>query len=163
MLLTIDPGKHHNGCALWEDGEMVRAWLDGPLIDTQLPNGVITEIAIEIPVVYSRLKTALQDGGRSVGGKGKKKPVDPNDLVDLAFFGGINLGRMLAFHPGASSKRYKPAEWKGQVPKAVMNRRVVRRLTDEEHSRIERPGALSLEHNILDAVGIGLYHLKRLL
>jgi hypothetical protein len=50
-----------------------------------------------------------------------------------------------------------PSEWKGQVPKDVMNERVLKRLSVKEHEAL-----VSSDHNTLDAVGIGLFHSGRL-
>jgi len=54
-----------------------------------------------------------------------------------------------------------PAQWKGQTPKQVMNRRVVRCLAREERAVLEGFPRRSLGH-VLDAVGIGLNDLGRL-
>jgi hypothetical protein len=62
---------------------------------------------------------------------------------------------------------YKPRQWKGQVDKGVMLRRVLKRLTDDELRRVpdlisslERKS--SVWHHAIDAVGVGLHHLGRL-
>ena len=57
--------------------------------------------------------------------------------------------------------KYKPHEWKGTVEKKVMELRIQKHLTTEELKIVELP-AKSLAHNVWDAAGIGLKHLKRL-
>lgn len=52
----------------------------------------------------------------------------------------------------------RPRQWKGTVPKEIMLKRIVDRLAESEYSVI----ANTANHNILDAVGIGLWQLKRL-
>ena len=49
---------------------------------------------------------------------------------------------------------YTPTQWKGQVPKDVMQKRLSRYITEVD--------MLKLNHNIADAVGIGYYYLTRL-
>jgi hypothetical protein len=70
-----------------------------------------------------------------------------NDLVKLAFlvgiYGGVCATRGVPFTP------VPVAEWKGQLPKAVVNRRIVKILGE---------GACrEFRQDIWDSVGIGLY------
>ena len=50
----------------------------------------------------------------------------------------------------------KPAEWKGQVPKKIMNERVLSKLSAQERAIVKD------NHNAIDAVGLGLHVLGRL-
>lgn len=145
MLISIDPGVHLAGIAAWHGSELAHARLIREpfslglsllLVDAGARVGEI-ELAIEIPQVYAR--------GR----------VDPNDLIALAFSAGRLAGMI-----GCPVTEYTPATWKKQVPKEIMVKRIQRELTDAETARVELAGALS--HNIFDAVGVGLYHLKRI-
>jgi hypothetical protein len=85
--------------------------------------------------------------------------VETMDLISLAIFVGSAATRLLSL--GLQPVFYEPSAWKGSVPKDVMIERIKRRLSPEEHARVDLPRAKSLHHNIWDAVGIGLYHLKR--
>lgn len=98
--------------------------------------------------------------------KGSKRSADVNDLFPMVGVGGA-LGALLP----ASVKLITvfPDEWKGDVDKFMMNGRVWGRLTPAERARVERlsdrePGdvKIGLDHNTLDAVGIGLHHVGRL-
>ncbi len=86
-------------------------------------------------------------------GSGQQKG-DLNDLLNLAAVVG---GHEKTFK---NHVRVFPAQWKGQVPKKIMNARVLSRLSPQERLRIEDSG--SKTHNTIDAVGIGLYRLGRL-
>jgi hypothetical protein len=155
VLLSLDPGAKVCGLALFEDGELASAWLAGTkghwvqmalnayqsVVDRVVPE-VIQTVAIERPQVY---RQRLQKG-------------DPNDLVTLALMAGALVGH---FIPQASIAEYKPREWKGQVPKPVMQRRIESRLSQEELGRVSWP-AKSYRHNVWDAIGIGLHHVGRL-
>jgi hypothetical protein len=80
---------------------------------------------------------------------------DTNDLLDLA---GV-LGAATA-NASADIFHCFPADWKGQVPKAMMNERVKGFLSAHEHAHVVSVGAL--DHNTWDSVGIGLFFLKRM-
>lgn len=159
-LLSIDPGV--NGCGvavfsgesnhlLWagyvkNSGTGVRNMVDA--VDTKLckileppytetwPN----KLAIELPQVYL--------ASRSRG--------DPNDLIQLA----LVVGGFEMWFDGLVFKLL-PHQWKGTVPKEIMAARILKRLSEEEQSKIEK-APKSLLHNTLDSVGLGLWHLKRL-
>ncbi len=162
MILSIDPGVRCAGIALWtNDGQLEcarlavgastasPAWLSVSISDFGLANAVIDdagidEIVIERPQVYVR--------SRSKG--------DPNDLISVALAVGVIVGELLV-EEDPQVFEYLPASWKGQVPKAVMVERIKRSLSKAELARVELPKAKSLAHNVWDAVGIGLHHLRK--
>lgn len=160
-LVSIDPGLRVCGVAFWRGGTLLRAGLaksEAPASarDAAAWAGMIDgaskwiarnwtewdeqEYAIELPQVYDR--------SRSKG--------DPNDLIQIAAV----VGEMSRFGAGQRTI-YRPREWKSTVKKEVMCRRVEGRLSVEERARVELP-ARSLQHNVWDAVGVGLHHLGRL-
>lgn len=51
----------------------------------------------------------------------------------------------------------EPRAWKGMVPKNVMFNRIIAKLSDEEYTYIHKPK----DHNVVDAIGIGLWKIKR--
>jgi hypothetical protein len=85
---------------------------------------------------------------------------DPNDLITLALVAGAIAGGMRTSRTKLLVVEYRPAEWKGQVPKHVMEKRVKRSLAEHEHERVQLPSAGALAHNVWDAIGIGLHHLR---
>jgi hypothetical protein len=140
-LISVDPGVKHSGFAFWHRGDLVGAFLVPA--DTPMPNhfpDVPCEIVIELPQVYRERR---------------KQKGDQNDLVNLAFAAGRIAGAL-----GLPVTCYRPHDWKGSVPKDVMVERVRSCLSPEELSKMDLP-APSLRHNVFDAVGIGLHHLKR--
>jgi hypothetical protein len=135
-LLTIDPGTTATGIAIFTAlGELCRAWLvPDPYCMAQRVSS--DEMLIEIPRAY-----------------GAGSPVDPNDLIKLALLGGYLAG----INNSARRWYIHPQDWKGQVPKKIDNERTLRQLKDNErHILGERPN-----HNVVDAVGIGLWALGR--
>lgn len=149
-FIAIDPGKHCVGWARFTVGKLVRCGLARSNVEPfekGLP-GLLGEIGcaalsteplqvvIEVPRVYPK------DRGRN-----------PNDLIDLATVAGActRLGIPTFIHP---------AQWKGQVPKAIQHERVRSSLSQEERGVLDAQLAAvpkSLQHNVLDAVGIGCW------
>ncbi len=56
---------------------------------------------------------------------------------------------------------YKPREWKGQVSKEVTKNRLKAKLTVNEQANIVLPKEYWEQHNVWDAVGVGLKHLEK--
>jgi hypothetical protein len=148
VIISLDPGVKLTGWAQWDPfGKLLHAGL----IDTdhesftrfvqyQADHGIfVEEIVCEFPQVYARSKS-----------KG-----DPNDLLKLAAVIGAFSTTRVPF------TTVLPHQWKGECPKAVTKNRALETLTAEELERIELPSARSLHHNVYDAVGIGLWYLKK--
>ena len=151
MLLSVDPGLRSCGIATWDHGgRLERAmlilnpngaeWVSMVGAVTGLV-GTNYRLVIELPQVYV--------ASRSKG--------DPNDLILLAGLVGSFAHRFAA----GGYTLIKPAQWKGQTPKAITEERARKRLTPEELARVQFPKAKSLRHNVWDAIGIGLKHLSR--
>lgn len=149
-MITIDPGKktgwarffphslpEHRvlvGCGLWDiDDRKWKGNLGPPDWDL--------ETVIEKPVIYPRSKAR------------------PNDIITLA----ILAGRIAGLRPGAVW--VEPRKWKGNLDGDLMNVRILKALTEEErrvYFAAADKVAESYRHNIIDAIGIGLWKLGRL-
>lgn len=81
---------------------------------------------------------------------------DPNDLIDVALVAGA-AGTLGRFH-----KFVHPDVWKGSVPKHIHTKRVLARLDRNELELVQAIRPKSLQHNAIDAVGIGLWTLGRM-
>jgi hypothetical protein len=100
-------------------------------------------VVIEVPQVYQQ---RLQKG-------------DPNDLIDVAVIAGIAAG---AAAPFAEPQLVRPHKWKHNRPKAFDNAYTLSLLSAEEKLVVDSCGApKSKLHNVIDAVGIGLWRLGR--
>jgi hypothetical protein len=56
-----------------------------------------------------------------------------------------------------------PTTWKGSVPKDIHNDRVLEKLSPKERDVLQKsPRAKKFNHNMIDAVGIGLWKLGRM-
>lgn len=149
MLLSVDPGVHHHGCALWEGGELIAAWMsekDTPdilgEISSYIPVDLLNHVVIECMQVYASTGVAKA-----------------NDLLAVNWAAGELVGDL---GHGLAVTKYKPRAWKGQVPKGIMVKRIIQKLSIEERSRVELPTAASKQHNVWDGVGIGLKYWGRI-
>lgn len=140
-LIAIDPGKT-SGFAEFHNGKLVEAMaLSEREILTKSPVGRGVCV-IELPVVYPT------------------RNVPAADLIDLAVLVGDLRGlyRRHAFE----TVLVKPRTWKGTTPKAIHHKRLLAALASEERDRLPlRPRAKNYDHNMLDAIGIGLWQLTR--
>jgi len=150
-VIAIDPGKR-TGWAWFDGRRLIRA---GTNTDAEIlaspPHGEAPrnharacDVAIiEVPRIYPR------------GGKG-----DQNDLIDLA----VLVGDLRGFYRrhGFTVRLVPPRTWKGTAPKHIHGERVLAALTPAERALLpRRPRAGTFDHNMLDAVGLGLFQLKR--
>ena len=144
-VIAIDPGAHTGFAMFWE-AELIEA---GTVTDVaELPDVPVLPamLIIELPVIYPV----------GIGN------ADPNDLITLAVLVGEVLGRYKARAPGLDTVLVRPRAWKGNVPKPIHNRRVLAALSQKERALLpRRPRARNFDHNMLDAVGLGLYQLER--
>ena len=83
------------------------------------------------------------------------------DLIDVAFVGGLLVGRA-SRNPNTEIVEVIPSQWKGQVPREIMDARVVKHLNVFERLAVEKVRPASLAHNARAAVGIGLWSVGRL-
>lgn len=87
---------------------------------------------------------------------------DPNDLLQVARCVGQWEEWAAAIDPpGCLVVRVHPREWKGQTPKKIHNARVLERLIPNELATIPKLPESKL-HNVLDAIGLGLWALDRM-
>lgn len=158
LIVAIDPGNC-TGVAFFLDGKLVRAYdakPDGKL-DFPVPFGWGGGIGsrdslgvIELPKFY---------GQERYDGDPRKATATANSLIREA----VTLGRWverLAI-AGIPYETVEPSTWKGQVSKEGMNNRTMRALALDEVVHVPVI-ARSRLHNVLDAIGVGLWYLKRI-
>jgi hypothetical protein len=152
VLISLDPGVKVAGVAIFEDNELTRAFLARgsgwhetaeaawQALTDSYPASVLlnADAAVEIPQIYESRET------------------DPNDLITVALMAGAFASPVCG-----EITTYLPFSWKGQVPKPIMTKRTKNKLSFEEHARVELPSARGLQHNVWDAIGIGLHHLRK--
>ncbi len=157
-FVAVDPGLRGCGVAWFQDGTLAEAVYipseelheRGARCFVVMANAVyqwrairnITglPVLVELPQVYHS----------------KHQKGDQDDLIQLAGVVGA-----ICQTSCDCVRTVRPREWKGTVAKDVMTRRIESRLDDLERAAIVRWSA-ALDHNTLDAVGIGLWQLGRL-
>lgn len=143
-LLAIDPGLA-TGIAGFSLGVMTDCGLIEDA-DLGLSKMYYKEGIIELPQIY-----------RSANSKG-----DPNDLIRLAVL--VGQYKQQCIDQFMNVRLVKPAEWKGQVPKTIHAKRILDRLNPRETElflrRVDKV-APSKRHNVIDAIGIGLWAIGR--
>lgn len=143
-LLAIDPGRT-TGWASFRGGALVVAGTSTGASAglVSLPGVGAWGVLIEMPRWYPH------------------DHKDVNDLLDLS----VRVGELKHHYEGLghSVELVWPRTWKGNAPKEITNRRTVEALTLEEVALLpRRPRAKTHDHNLLDAVGLGLWKLGRL-
>lgn len=154
-LVSMDPGLRECWLAFFVDGYLSRTVkvsnpegkARGPHAWISMGQAVLDEVGgqdhghmvVEIPQVYT---------------VGKQKG-DQDDITQLS---GVVGAVTMALNP-LSVSHYYPREWKGQLPKETCGDRVLLTLSEGERMNVGKYGAL--QHNILDAIGIGLKYLGR--
>lgn len=148
-LLAIDPGVKHLGVAEFRAGrlagcDLVQAGkrsIFEALHDFAEKLGPVDILAIEKPQVYR-----LSKG-------------DPNDLIDVARV----VGAAEYLWRASELREYRPHTWKGNAKKEAVEGWICKRLDSTETLRADRDMEYGrLNHNIWDAIGIGMYALGRL-
>ncbi len=140
MLLAIDPGADA-GWARFSGKSLVGCGLGPP------SEGPISRVLIERPAIYP-------------GGRQKARPADVIKLAVRAGEAGGQYARTRLIEP----EYIEPHAWKGSVNKEIHHARIWAKLTPAEQavvSQAARGVAPSKRHNILDAVGIGLFGIGR--
>jgi len=140
MLLTIDPGTKAMGWALWEHSQMVdcglargKSWTEAVM---QMPKISVSNLAIEDQQIY------------------RTSQIDAHALLAVARV----VGAVIAYYSFCPHRLVKPSKWKGQLPKNICGARTLSKLSSEEKALIGKAGCPRyLEHNLLDAIGIGLW------
>lgn len=163
MILAVDPSIRSAGMALFDsdpactDGlifaarvTMASSGADPAERERAMARRILAAIVSDlrgiVPIdrlVSERPQIYAEGGGRTKG--------DPNDML---FMVGVTAA-LAALLPGAACTTYRPAEWKGQMPKAAVEARVRQRLSPAEAAR------LPASHDAIEAVGIGLFYLGR--
>lgn len=148
-MIAFDPGTV-TGWAVFLDGKLSSAdtLKKGDLHEVPWIELLPAIVVIEKPVVYVR-------------GRGSKG--DPNEIVELGVWAGELCGVMKERTRYRTDSVYvTPRRWKGTVPKEIGNERTLEQLEPDELELLpRRPRAKDFDHNMLDAVGLGLWQLQR--
>lgn len=145
--LAFDPGKHVIGWASFVDDDLIRCGLHSPDHLATMAAPPEARILVEYQQIYTR---------------GKSRTRNPADVLSVT----IVAGRIVqALRPTRSEtvELILPHAWKGGVDGDVMTRRIVSMLTPKECEILRATKVQkSLLHNVIDAIGLGLWSVGRL-
>lgn len=82
------------------------------------------------------------------------------DIITLAIRAG-EVGGVLRYLTGVEPEYIEPNKWKGQLPKKRCNDIVEAKLFPQEKRLLNDIKPKSAQHNVLDAIGIGLFSVGR--
>lgn len=151
-VVGIDPGKRTNGYAIFKEGVLTVCGLAKP---EEIAKDILSLFPLadeEITVVTERMQVY------------KFSPVRNADLTDLLLMSGYMAGRVHASYPLLTWLKPEPREWKGNTPKKIHHRRVMKKLSLQEQAAASvalENVPESLQHNVWDAIGLGLWGMKR--
>lgn len=166
-VLTVDPGLRCCGVAVWSPaGRLVRAGLAvnqvtkdrGPVAWAGMGkaagswwSGTLSDTSPYAPPALLLVERQVIQYGRTR---------NPADILELAGAAGAVVGQV----GGEKVAGYFDIEWKGTIQGDAMTEMIRRRIQAEpsEHRNIEWSWHKALEHNILDAIGMGLFFFDRL-
>lgn len=159
---SIDPGLNHCGVAQWDGDTLVHA----KLVKTQARKGMsLSERAFWMAAAVKRylncphaepvppVQMLLIELPRTYGGKAKKGDANKN-IIPLS----LVIGALLPLAPRVDL--VWPSDWKGTVEPDAFIRRESAKVPAETVSKIDFP-CKSLEHNVWDAVLLGIWKNKK--
>lgn len=144
-LVAIDPGVKNLAWAQFEDGALARCGLSRTDHATNHARALIGLSQPDILVLEQMVPRDLPNAA---------------DLIAVSHTGAFVAGALrpvVLLYPTA-------AEWKGSVPKRIHHPRIAAKLTDAERAVVASVAVrvpASLLHNVWDAVGLGLWGLRR--
>jgi len=158
IRVTIDPGKHALGWALWIGGVLIACGLsrsNAPGLAAMAADHAlsITRGCQGVGIMRVDLVTVehMEAGNERV---------PPQDLIEVEAVGCLTAAAVT----NGQVALLPPSTWKGSLPKQVIHDRNRDVLSAGERLLVDRACAKAPRTNwkeILDAVGIGLFDLKR--
>ena len=145
MIVAIDPGTTCIGVAVFHNDNLTACYLPRgrDWIETfrNVPKLGPEVLVVEDPRIYPVSKARH------------------NDILKLA----RSVGAVVAKIDAPKTRLVTPATWKKSVPKHIHQRRILRALSERETAVLnDCKCPRSLRHNVVDAVGIGLWFLERM-
>ena len=169
MLLCVDPGIRGSGAALFN--EYTKTLLRAAYVKNADPTGGGLEEHNQMAkcILFwaekaEKPKKIDYDNGRAellvewMQIYPDEREVNPNTSL-LPLIGVV--AHLSGARQWGGRISYRPHEWKRSLNGDAMTQRILERLAPEEKLAIE-PCGMSVYHNAVDAVGLGLRHLGRL-
>jgi hypothetical protein len=149
VIVCIDSGAKAAGVSIFENGELTTAWLARGKTWEETADDVLDKMPVTTDLVQTVVIERMQIYDST-------PLAHANDCITLS----LMAGRVTGFFLEANIVEYVPHTWKGGVPKNIMTKRIIDKLSQDEIGRVDLPRAKDLHHNIWDAVGLGIYHTR---
>lgn len=166
LTLSIDPGLRHVAVALWDDGVLIAAALAettgkarGPEQWAAVAALAVRGVGAMMPEDATRLASVVTEYPEHYHTHHQR--VD--DLMELAGAAGATVCGIVAQFGGVVHGLL-PKEWKGSEAKSKTAARLRKELTEGELAVLVQSlqaTPAGRHHDVIDAVGIGLAHLRR--
>ena len=152
--LVVDPGLRCCGVSIWDGGVLKLACLVSNPLDKERGPKAWIEMARAVQAIYPLGLDSLVVEQQQKD----HRAFFADDMFEIA---GV-AGALVGVYDGAAKKffGYKPRTW-SRVPAEIRYARLhaPNVLSIEEWARVEACPK-GLEHNVYDAIALGLYHLK---
>lgn len=152
-VLAIDPGLRACGVANFVDGVLDEAsYLKADRVEGDGPDAW-REMVATIDHMYVPPDLLVFEQPGAYKSDTARRTLDLQGLIGVC---GFMCGKWQM-----EAIRYRPREWKGTIPDEMINERIKSRLSESELGRVILP-AKSYQHNVWNAIGVGLKYLNRL-
>mgnify|MGYP001572486593 CR=1 FL=1 len=147
MKMTIDPGTNGTGFAIWNNEGILKEYgvINPPSKYTEWRERaeyVVSQLEIEIKFYSPSISSYYVEEPSFFQSTGGRVTASSGSLVKLSMLVGMIIDHF-------NAKTVKVNEWKGQLPKRVVENRVKKILGKEKSKNIKS--------HAFDAIGIGLY------
>ena len=170
--VALDPGTLRAGAAVYRGQRLVWAYLSkehpGKLLDRAYVAAfdVADRLLAECPfLLFSQKNTKIYaELPRVIMRGGSRTPGDPDSILALVLLVGAFSTRLVD-RGFSTAENIRPADWKTQVEKKAMTARIESCLAPCEIAVLESFRGVrnkKIDHNVLDAVGVGMKPLKRI-
>lgn len=143
-LIAVDPSVNHCGCAIFIDDELDSFGLVSSKKSSYLDRMQEVFDFIRLKKEYLRASIALEVP--QYWGAAGYLARESGSIFKLTFLCGMIYGL-------SDVTMYTPNDWKGQLPKNAVKNRLSKLYANFDFSL--------LDHNVIDAIGIGHFHLNK--
>jgi len=155
--MSIDPGMRYTGWAYWEDDELQ----DWGLVHMSFPKGL--EWQHRAAAMAKKMLAELRyftpawivcEFPQEMGGAGSRGDIAlrSGSVRKLAAYVGMLEGRIAESMPDVQFIMVEPMTWKGQLPKEITLKRVLR-----DYPKV---AGSTVRHDVIDAIGIGRWRVR---
>lgn len=151
--LSLDPGTRYTGYALWDGSKLLGWGMMAPYDPKAEWYSRSQDVADQVAALADelRVKLVISEFPQEMHGGRGEVALKSGSVRKLAAYVGMLEGRIGNHH--RAFKIVEPITWKGQLPKEITTKRVLR-----DYPQVPR----GLRSDIYDAIGIGRWRIREL-